>query len=93
MLIGWGVAAAIQLSHADRMTFVIEFSARNIAVATIVALSGLERLDLTVFSGAYGAVGYGIVGVAVAFMRRASREPRPPQPSAVVDPSPSETSE
>ena len=70
MVIGYGVAAALRLSPADRFTFLIEFSARNIAVATIVAMSGLGRLDLTLFSGAYTAVGYPICAAAALLRRR-----------------------
>lgn len=78
MAIGWCVALALRLSPDDRFTFLIEFSARNIAVATIVALSGLERLDLTLFAGAYVATGYPLCTLAVLLRRRlrsASPEP------------------
>jgi BASS family bile acid:Na+ symporter len=70
MAIGWGTASALRLSSRDRFTFLIEFSARNIAVAAIVALSGLGRLDLTFFSGVYMAVGYPLAGLAVLVRRR-----------------------
>jgi len=69
MLIGWTTAAALRLPPADRFTFLIEFSTRNIAVAAIVAMSGLGRLDLTLFSGAYVAVGYPLAFGAVALRR------------------------
>jgi len=68
--IGWGVARAMRLPPDDRFTFVIEFAARNIAVTAIVAMSGLDRLDLTLFSGLYGAIGYPIVIAAVLVRRR-----------------------
>lgn len=70
MAIGWSVAFCLRLEAADRFTFLIEFSARNVAVATIVALSGLERLDLTFFGGVYVAVGYPLAGAAVVWRRR-----------------------
>jgi BASS family bile acid:Na+ symporter len=73
MVLGWGIASLLRLPRADRATFLIEFSARNIAVATIVALSSLGRLDLTLFSGAYGAVGFPMVVVAAIIMRRRFR--------------------
>jgi BASS family bile acid:Na+ symporter len=69
MAIGWTTAAALRLPPDDRFTFLVEFSARNIAVATIVALSGLERPDLALFSAAYLAVGYPTAAAAV-FLRR-----------------------
>jgi BASS family bile acid:Na+ symporter len=70
MAIGWGIASVLRLNSVDRFTFLIEFSARNIAVASIVALSGLGRLDLTLFSGIYASVGYPITGLLVFWHRR-----------------------
>jgi len=69
MAIGWLTAAGLGLSGPDRFTFLIEFSTRNIAVAAIVAMSGLQRLDLALFSGAYVAVGYPLAFGAVALRR------------------------
>lgn len=68
-LVGWGLARALELPEADRFTFAIEFAARNVAVATIVAMSGLERVDLTFFSGLYVATGYPMAA-AFAFWHR-----------------------
>lgn len=73
MVIGWGTARALGLDAADRFTFLIEFSARNIAVSAIVALSGLGRMDLTFFSGVYMLVGYPLAVVATLWRRRATR--------------------
>ena len=70
MVIGWSIAALLRLSAEDRFTFLVEFSARNIAVASIVALSGLGRLDLTLFSGVYAAVGYPLTACLVFWHRR-----------------------
>jgi BASS family bile acid:Na+ symporter len=70
MAIGWAVAAALGLDAADRFTFLIEFSTRNVAVAAIVALSGLQRLDLALFSAAYVTLGYPLAFGAVAWRRR-----------------------
>lgn len=73
MLLGWTVAAALRLSRADRFTFLIEFSARNIAVASIVAIAGLGRVDLSFFSGVYATAGYPLAALAVFWFRRAGR--------------------
>lgn len=70
MAIGWSIAMLLRLPPPDRFTFLIEFSARNIAVATIVAMSGLGRMDLTFFSGVYFAIGYPLAGLAVLVHRR-----------------------
>ncbi|MCP4905161.1 MAG: hypothetical protein GY910_09275 [bacterium] len=58
MLIGWGTAALLRLERNDRFTFLIEFSARNIAMTFIVAIGSLGRLDLALFAGAYSITGY-----------------------------------
>ena len=54
MGLGWGVARALDLPADDRFTFLIAFTTRNIAVAAIVALSGLGRLDLALFAASTG---------------------------------------
>jgi BASS family bile acid:Na+ symporter len=70
MAIGWGTATLLRLAPADRFTFVVEFGARNIGIAAIVAMSGLGRVDLTFFSGVYAAVGYPLVFVLAMLRRR-----------------------
>jgi BASS family bile acid:Na+ symporter len=71
MGIGWGVAAALGLDGDDRFTFLIEFSARNIALAFIVAVSSFGRLDLALFAGVYGMTGFpAAIGLAVLRGRR-----------------------
>ena len=68
MGIGWSLAAALGLDADDRFTFLIEYSARNIALAFIVAVASLGRLELGFFSGAYGATGFPAV-IALAVLR------------------------
>ncbi len=80
MLIGWTIATLLRLSTPDRFTFLIEFSARNIAISSIVALSGLGRIDLTFFSGVYGAVGFPLVAAVVLWRRRMQSPERAPKP-------------
>jgi BASS family bile acid:Na+ symporter len=70
MALGWGVGLALGLPAGDRFTCLIEFSTRNVAVAAIVALSGLQRLDLALFIGAYVMLGYPLAFAAVAWRRR-----------------------
>ena len=75
MAIGWCTAVALGCDEADRFTFMIEFSARNIAVSAIVALSGLGRLDLTFFSGVYMGIGYPMAFAASLWRRRRMPDP------------------
>jgi BASS family bile acid:Na+ symporter len=66
MAIGWGLATLLGLDANDRFTFLVEFSARNIALAFIVAVGSLGRLDLAFFAGAYAVTGFPLViGLAV----------------------------
>lgn len=81
MAIGWGVASLARLSGQHRATFLIEFSARNVGVSAIIALSSLERLDLTLFSAVYGAIGFPMVFVAALVLRRRSLRESPEPPS------------
>ncbi len=69
MALGWGVARLLALPADDRFTFMIAFTTRNIAVAAIVALSGLGRLDLALFSGVHWITAYPLA-VAAALARR-----------------------
>jgi BASS family bile acid:Na+ symporter len=68
MAIGWGVAAALRLDANDRFTLLVEFSARNVALAFLVALGSLGRLDLALFAGTYAATGFPLV-IALAVLR------------------------
>jgi BASS family bile acid:Na+ symporter len=72
MALGWAVAFALGLPDADRFTCLIEFSTRNVAVAAIVALSGLQRVDLVLFSAGYLLIGYPLAFAAVVWRRRRS---------------------
>lgn len=78
MAMGWGLATLFGMSPADRFTFLIEFSTRNIAVTTIAAFSGLGRIDLALFGGIYAAVGYPLAGTLAAWRRFATRPPPDP---------------
>ena len=73
MGLGWSMATALGLPPDDRFTYLIEFSTRNIAVAAIVAMSGLGRLDLALYSGAYIAIAYPMAGAIVVARRSLAR--------------------
>jgi len=68
MGIGWGVGALLGLDANDRFTLLVEFSARNIALAFIVAVASLGRLDLALFAGAYAVTGFPLV-IGLAALR------------------------
>jgi BASS family bile acid:Na+ symporter len=79
MGIGWTLATLLRLNADDRFTFLIEFSARNVALAFIVAVSSLGQLDLGFFSGAYAATGFPAT-IAIAVLRGRLRG-SPPAPA------------
>ena len=61
MGIGWGLSALLGLSRNDQFTFLIEFSARNLALTFIIAVGSLGRLDLALFTAAYSMTGFPLV--------------------------------
>jgi hypothetical protein len=69
MALGFAVASALRLAPDDRFVFAIAFTVRNVAIAAIVALSGLGRLDLALWGGAHWATAYPLAAVA-ALARR-----------------------
>ena len=56
MAVGWGIGVAARAPYPDRVAFLVEFSARNIAIALMVASTTLGRLDYAVFLVAYFVV-------------------------------------
>jgi BASS family bile acid:Na+ symporter len=74
MLLGVAAAALLGLDGADRFTFLIEFSVRNVGLAAIVALSGFDDPAYAVFSGAYAMTGYPLAIVCSFAFRRLRRD-------------------
>ena len=73
MLIGWGTATLLRLDRDERFTFLIEFSARNIAMTFIVAVGSLGRADLGLFAAAYSMTGFpAVIVLSILRGRRTS---------------------
>jgi predicted Na+-dependent transporter len=70
MAVGFLVALLCRLDAADRFTFVIEYSVKNVGLAAIVALAGFGRPELAVFAGAYVVVAYPLAVLACLGFRR-----------------------
>jgi BASS family bile acid:Na+ symporter len=78
MGIGYGLGSLLRLDPDDRFAFLIEFSARNIALAFIVAVSSMGRLELGFFSGSYAMTGFpAVIAIAVLRGRRRARDGAP----------------
>ena len=87
MAIGYGLASLLRLGRDDRFTFLIEFSARNIALAFIVAVSSLGQLELGFFSGNYAMTGFpAVIALAAVRGRLRGREAQRDETDTVADP-------
>lgn len=73
MAAGFGTAWIVNLDVADRFTFLTEFSARNLAIATIVAVSVLGRLEFLVFATAFFLTQVPMMLLAIGVFRATRR--------------------
>jgi BASS family bile acid:Na+ symporter len=67
---GWTIAALITSDRRDRFTILSEFGARNVAVATAIAVTILGRPEFARFAAAYAFVELPLMLTAVALFRR-----------------------
>jgi BASS family bile acid:Na+ symporter len=74
MGVGWVLATLLDLDADDRFTFLVEYSARNIALAFIVAVASFGRLDLALFAGVYAVTGFPVVIVLAVVRGRWARK-------------------
>jgi ACR3 family arsenite efflux pump ArsB len=70
--IGWMAAMAGRADRRVRFTLAVEFATRNVAIATAVAVTLLQRVDFAVFATTYFLVELPLMLTAVAVFR--SRE-------------------
>lgn len=75
MAIGWTVATLLRLEADDRFTLLVEFSARNLGLAFIVAVASFGSFELAFFAGTYGVAGFPLV-IALALLRGRWAAPR-----------------
>ena len=71
--VGWCVAAAITANRHDRFTVGVEFGARNVGVATAMAVTVLGRVEYARFGAAYFLTEVPLLLVFVLIYRRLSR--------------------
>lgn len=69
-LAGWGIASLITTDRRDRFTILSEFGARNVAVATAIAVTILGRVEFARFAAAYALVELLLMLAVVALFRR-----------------------
>ena len=74
MAAGLATGRLARLPLADGKAFLMEFSARNIAVALVVAVATMRRRDYAVFIIAYFVVQMLVTTVVIALVRCVGRE-------------------
>jgi BASS family bile acid:Na+ symporter len=76
---GWVVGRLAGVGAADRFTLLLEFAARNLAIAALVGIVVLERAELVLFATLFFLVQVPILLLLVgAFAARAKRGAEPP---------------
>ena len=67
--LGWTVAAALRAARADRFTLAMEFGARNVAVATAMAVTLMGQTTFAIFAATYFLTEMPLLLVAAAWYR------------------------
>jgi bile acid:Na+ symporter, BASS family len=69
MAVGWAISQVMGLKRSDSVTFVILFPVRNIALATLMAVTLMGRLEYAAFATAYFLSEAFLLLGAVVFLR------------------------
>ena len=69
MAAGMVIGRGLGLSSRDRFCFVVEYAARNLAVATVVGASLLGQTEFVLFAAAFFLIQVPLMLVAIAFQR------------------------
>jgi len=84
MAAGWGVGVLAGLNVEDRFTFLLEFTARNLAIAAVIGIMVLGRVEYLLFATLFFLTQVPIVLlVVVIYARRSARQRPSPRHSAV----------
>ncbi len=70
MIVGLGMGSILGLNAHDRFTFLVEFAVRNIAIATAIAVTVLNRIEFAVFATVYFLTQVPLVILAIIFFKR-----------------------
>jgi BASS family bile acid:Na+ symporter len=74
MAAGWGVGVLAGLNVEDRFTFLLEFTARNLAIAAVIGIMVLGRVEFLLFATLFFLAQMPIVLlVVVSYARRSAR--------------------
>jgi len=84
MAAGWGVGRLAGLNVEDRFTLLFEFAARNLAIAAVIGIMVLGRVEYLLFATLFFLTQVPIVLlVVVIYARRSARQRPSPRHSAV----------
>jgi len=75
--VGWITAMPLSTNHGDRFAVAAEFGARNIAVATAIAVTFLGRIEFARFGATYSFVELPLMLGAVALFRARTARTEP----------------
>lgn len=70
MGLGWATGRVLRANRQERFTLAVEFSTRNVAIATAIAVTLLGRVDLAVFATTYLLTEVPLMLAAIAAFRR-----------------------
>lgn len=70
MLIGFGTGLILGLNGHDRFTLLVEFAVRNIAIATAVAVTVLNRTEFAVFATVYFLIQVPLIILAIILFKK-----------------------
>jgi BASS family bile acid:Na+ symporter len=73
---GWTIGGMIRAAAADRFTLATEFATRNVAIASAIAVTLLERVEFAVFATIYFLTEVPLMLAAVVLFRRWQRRLR-----------------
>ena len=73
--VGWVAGAAVKASGPDQFTLAAAFATRNVAIATVIAVTLLGRTEFAVFASVYFLTELPIMLVAVAVWRWSQLRP------------------
>lgn len=70
MIAGLGIGSILGLNAHDRFTLLVEYAVRNIAIATAIAVTVLNRIEFAVFAIVYFLTQVPLVVLAIIFFKR-----------------------
>jgi bile acid:Na+ symporter, BASS family len=74
MLAGWLVGSAVGATRGDRFTLAAEFATRNVAIATAIAVTLLNRVEFATFATTYFLAELPVMLAIIAVFRASSHD-------------------